>query len=109
MPWVEVNNAQLYYERHGAGPPFLIINGLGGNHLEWMTYQVPVWSGQYQVILYDHRGTGRSDKSDEEYTTRSLAADAIGVLDALGLSKPAHVLGPSHGGRIAQWGGFGLS
>ncbi|MFN8458404.1 MAG: alpha/beta hydrolase [Anaerolineae bacterium] len=103
MPLVEVNNTRLYYEIHGDGSPFLIINGLGGNHLEWMPHQVPVWSREYRVILYDHRGTGRSDKPDEAYTTRSLAADAVGLLDALHIREPAHVLGPSHGGRTAQW------
>ena len=103
MPYADVNNTRLYYEIHGEGIPFLVINGLGGNHLEWTTYQLPVWSREYQVILYDHRGTGLSDKPDEEYTTRSLAADAIGLLDAIGMDEPAHVLGPSHGGRIAQW------
>lgn len=103
MPWAEVNQIQLYYEIHGSGPPLLILNGLGGNHLEWMPFQVPAWSPEYRVILYDHRGTGRSDKPDEPYTTRSLAADAVGLLDALNIGEPAHVLGPSHGGRIAQW------
>lgn len=103
MPYADVNNIRLYYEIHGEGTPFLILNGLGGNHLEWTTYQLPDWSREYRVILYDHRGTGLSDKPDEAYTTRSLAADAIGLLDAIGISEPAHVLGPSHGGRIAQW------
>jgi len=103
MPYADVNNTRLYYEIHGEGTPFLILNGLGGNHLEWTTYQLPAWSREYQVILYDHRGTGLSDKPDEAYTTRSLAADAVGLLDAIGISEPVHVLGPSHGGRIAQW------
>ncbi len=106
MPFASVNNTRLYYEIHGDGPPFLILNGLGGNHLEWMAYQVPAWSREYQVILYDHRGTGLSDKPDEAYTTRSLAADAVGLLDALDIRQPVHVLGPSHGGRIAQWVGL---
>lgn len=103
MPFAEVNEIQLYYEVHGEGVPLLVLNGLGGNVLEWMPFQVPDWSGEFQVILYEHRGTGRSDKPDEAYTTRSLAADAVGLLDALGVSEPVHVLGPSHGGRIAQW------
>lgn len=103
MPIAPVNNTQLYFETHGDGSPLLIINGLGGNHLEWMPTQVPAWSQVCKVILYDHRGTGRSDKLIEPYTTRSLAADAVGLLDALNIDEPAHVLGPSHGGRIAQW------
>ena len=106
MPHIQVNNIQLYYEIHGSGEPFLILNGLGGNYMEWMPFQVPAWSQEYQVILYDHRGTGKSDKPDEAYTTRSLAADAIGLLDALDIREAAHVLGPSHGGRIAQWVGL---
>lgn len=103
MPFAEVNGTRLYYETHGEGTPLLLINGLGGSLLEWMPYQVPAWSREYRVILYDHRGTGRSDKPIEDYKTRSLAADAIGVLNALDVLEPAHVLGPSYGGRIAQW------
>lgn len=103
MPFAQVNNTRLYYEIHGDGTPLLIINGLGGNHLEWMPDQVPAWSREYKVILYDHRGTGRSDKLVESYTTRSLAADALALLDALNINERVHVLGPSHGGRIAQW------
>ena len=107
MPLARIDGIHLYYEMHGNGSPLLVLNGLGGNLLEWMTFQVPVWSQEYRVILYDHRGTGRSDKgdtvTDEAYTTRSLAADAVGLLDALAINEPTHVLGPSHGGRIAQW------
>jgi pimeloyl-ACP methyl ester carboxylesterase len=52
------------------------------------------------AIVVDNRGAGLSDKPDEPYTIEMMAADAIAVLDAAGISR-ADVLGYSMGGRIA--------
>jgi pimeloyl-ACP methyl ester carboxylesterase len=75
--------------------------GLGANHLSW-TAQVPVYSREFRVIVFDNRGTGRSDfPADAEYTIPVLADDAAALLDALGVES-AHVYGISMGGMIAQ-------
>ncbi|WP_406302354.1 alpha/beta fold hydrolase [Streptomyces sp. NBC_00885] len=55
----------------------------------------------YFVVRYDHRDTGRSGKSDDEYDLSTLAADAADVLVGLGLGS-AHVVGQSVGGMVAQ-------
>ena len=54
------------------------------------------------MITYDHRGTGRTSGPTGEFTTRTLAQDALGLLAALDV-EPAVVLGHSMGGRVAQW------
>jgi pimeloyl-ACP methyl ester carboxylesterase len=60
----------------------------------------------YQVICYDHRGTGLSDwvkkwNSKNPYSLADMADDGIAVMDALGIEK-AHIIGISMGGMIAQ-------
>jgi pimeloyl-ACP methyl ester carboxylesterase len=99
--FAEANGARLYYEVYGEGEPLLLIMGLGANHLSW-TAQIPVYSCEFQVIVFDNRGTGRSDfPADAEYTIPVLADDAAALLDALGVDS-AHVYGVSMGGMIAQ-------
>jgi pimeloyl-ACP methyl ester carboxylesterase len=97
---VKVNGIDLYYEIHGSGEPLLMIEGLG--YSAWMWYkQIPIFSKRYQVILFDNRGAGNTDKPDSEYSIEIMADDASGLLRTLGIG-PAHVLGISLGGFIAQ-------
>lgn len=97
---VKVNGIDLYYEIHGSGEPLLLIEGLG--YSAWMWYkQIPVFSKRYQVILFDNRGAGNTDKPDSEYSIEIMADDASGLLRTLGIG-PVHVLGISLGGFIAQ-------
>ncbi len=97
---VKVNGIDLYYEIHGSGEPLLLIEGLG--YSAWMWYkQIPVFSRRYQVILFDNRGAGNTDKPDSEYSIEIMADDASGLLRTLG-TGPVHVLGISLGGFIAQ-------
>jgi len=63
---------------------------------------VPEFSKHYQMLIYDHRGLGRSDKPDVPYTTQLFAKDCVGLMDALGIRR-AHIMGHSMGARVAQW------
>jgi pimeloyl-ACP methyl ester carboxylesterase len=64
------------------------------------------FSAQHRVIVFDHRGTGLSDKPTEPpYSTRGFARDTIAILDSLGIGR-AHAYGISMGGRICQWLGI---
>ena len=97
---VKVNGIDLYYEIHGSGEPLLMIEGLG--YSAWMWYkQIPAFRERYQVILFDNRGAGNTDKPDTEYSIEIMADDASGLLRTLGIG-PVHVLGISLGGFIAQ-------
>ncbi|MBI2488004.1 MAG: alpha/beta fold hydrolase [Deltaproteobacteria bacterium] len=97
---VEVNDINIYYEIHGKGEPLLLVEGLGCSSWMWFK-QIPDFSREYKVIVFDNRGVGDTDKPDMEYTMEMMADDAAGVLKALGIES-AHVLGVSMGGFIAQ-------
>ena len=100
MPILKANGIHIYYETHGAGDPLLLIMGLGANSTAWFL-QVPEFSKHYQVIAFDNRGAGRSDKPNEPYTIMQMADDAAGLMEELGMAS-AHVFGMSLGGMIAQ-------
>jgi pimeloyl-ACP methyl ester carboxylesterase len=99
---VKVGDVNLYYELYGEGDPLVLVAGTGISLAPWRIFQVPEFSKHYQVLIYDHRGLGRSDKPDVPYSTRLFARDCTGLMDALGIEK-AHIMGHSMGGRVAQW------
>jgi len=100
MAKVSVNGCEFYYEIHGQGDPLVLIMGLRRN-VEWWYRQIPALSKHFQVIAFDNRGAGRSDKPVMEYSMRLLADDTAGLMEALDI-QDAHILGISMGGYIAQ-------
>ncbi len=100
MPIAKVNGLDIYYEVHGEGEPLLLIMGTGNDHSLWNA-QLPAFSKEFRCIVYDNRGTGRSGKPETGYSSRILAGDAVGLLDALGI-EAAHVAGWSLGSVTAQ-------
>lgn len=101
MTWkLTVGDIQIAYEIHGEGHPLVLISGVG--YGGWFWHQVvPALAEHFQVVTFDNRGAGGTDKPDGPYTTAMMAADTAGLLDALGVQK-AFVLGHSLGGFIAQ-------
>src|SRR5262245_45353726 len=100
VPSVRVNDIEMHYQDVGDGEPVLLIMGFGGDITAW-AFQIPEFAARYRVIAFDNRGVGQSDAPDQPYTTRMMADDALGLMDALGVDR-AHVLGVSMGGMIAQ-------
>src|SRR5260221_7100783 len=92
MPKMVVQGGEIYYEVHGAGPPLLLISGLGGMASYWRP-QLSALTDRFQVILHDHRGTGQSEKSRIRYSVDQMTTDVVGLMDGLGV-RDAHVLGP---------------
>ena len=99
MPTVKVNDINMYYEVHGDGEPLLVIWGMGGEISTFVDYMDNL-NKNYKLIFFDSRGTGRTDKPDEQYSFEMMADDAIGLMDKLNI-KSAHILGISMGSRIA--------
>ncbi len=99
MPKIQSNNTQLHYEISGEGQPLLFIHGLGSSTQDW-DLQVKEFSKAYQVITFDLRGHGQSDKPAGPYSLPMFATDTAGLLKSLNV-KSAHVVGLSLGGGIA--------
>jgi 3-oxoadipate enol-lactonase len=99
MPYVKVNDIHMYYEIHGDGEPLLLIVGLATDISEWDG--IIHWlAKKYQVLAFDNRGAGRTDKPDTHYSIEMMADDTVGLMQTLGMEQ-AHILGISMGGRIA--------
>ena len=125
MPHVNANGLDLYYESHGpeSAEPILLIMGLGAQMSRWSPDMIAALTAAgHRVIAYDNRDVGLSEKLEDAgapdmhsvaiamrdgtrppvaYTLEHMAADAAGLLDALGIER-AHIVGASMGGMIAQ-------
>jgi pimeloyl-ACP methyl ester carboxylesterase len=100
MPFARVNEIDLYYESHGSGDPLLLIPGLGSDATTWADF-IPAFTN-YQIVIVENRGSGRSSRPAGPYSMEMMAEDAVGLLEHLGLTR-VHVVGKSMGGMIAQW------
>lgn len=100
MPFCEVGSLRMHYRLMGEGPPLVLIMGLSGD-LTWWGPLAQELEKDFQVLLFDNRGAGLTDKPDEKYTIPMFAADTVGLMNALGISR-AHTFGISMGGMIAQ-------
>jgi len=100
MPRVRVGDVELAYEVDGAGEPVLMLMGLGGERHAWDLVRKDL-ARRHRLVLLDNRDAGESDEARVAYGLDDMAADALGVLDALGIER-FHVVGASMGGAIAQ-------
>jgi pimeloyl-ACP methyl ester carboxylesterase len=99
MPFATTDDGvKLYYEETGSGTPLLFIHEFAGDYRSW-ELQVREFSRRYRCVAYNARGYPPSDVPDhtEAYSQARAVADAVAVLDHLGIDK-AHVVGLSMGG-----------
>ncbi len=113
MTKIRANGIELEYDEVGPrdGVPMLFINGFGTQSTGWPDeYRQGIANAGLRYIGFDNRDvgltqkwTGQIPKKDEKppYTLDDMAADAAGLLDALGIES-AHISGASMGGMIAQ-------
>ena len=72
MPYMNSNGIKLFYEQRGEGAPVVLIGGLGSQIESWAT-QVPIYKDHFRVVMFDNRGSGRSDKPGFDlYTQQCL-------------------------------------
>jgi 3-oxoadipate enol-lactonase len=101
MPYLtRPDGVRLYHEAHGEGSVLLLLEGMGGDVPGWRR-NVPTLATRHRVVVYDHRGNGRSDAPDEPMTMATFVEDAVAVLEENGAER-AHAYGQSFGGMVAQ-------
>jgi 3-oxoadipate enol-lactonase len=101
MPTAILNGLSFHFERAGAGPPLLFISGTGGDlRVQPSVFASPL-AKAFDLLAYDQRGLGRTDKPDVPYSMADYADDAAALLDHVGWDE-ALVLGASFGGMVAQ-------
>ncbi|MGI8491454.1 MAG: alpha/beta fold hydrolase [Acidimicrobiales bacterium] len=124
MPYASNGEVQIYYETFGnpAEPALMLVNGLGSQCVNYRSEWCQMFASEgFRVIRFDNRDVGLSTKFDHfdpdpmgvaravaagevpqvPYTLSDMAADALAVLDAVGIDR-AHVMGLSMGGMIVQ-------
>ncbi len=101
MAYAQINGIRMYYERAGSGPPLLFISGSGGDlRVKPNQFDGPQ-AKAFDMVGYDQRGLGQTEKPDQPYSMAQYADDAAGLLDHLGWGK-VPVIGVSFGGMVAQ-------
>ena len=96
MPRIVIGDGALYYERQGVGFPVMFVSGLAGFASFWHD-QAVAFAKHFDVVTHDHRGIGQSDLTRSGFTVDRMAADVIGLMDALEI-EGAHIVGHSTGG-----------
>lgn len=102
MPYAMNNGVRIYYEREGSGPPVVLQHGFTRSLEGWRdSGYVAALRDDYELILVDARGHGKSDKPHDpaEYTSDKRAGDIIAVLDDADIARAVY-WGYSMGGHI---------
>ena len=94
------NGVRLHYRRIGAGEPLLLAMGTAASLGMWMPVESAL-AERHEVVTFDYRGLGDSERGDAPITAANLAEDAHALLDELSIPR-AHVLGWSLGSVVAQ-------
>lgn len=91
------------HELRQPAHPVVFIHGLAIDNLSSLYYSLanPVVQAGSEVILYDLRGHGLSERPGTGYQVRDSVADLAAILDALGVEGPVHLVGYSYGGTIS--------
>lgn len=101
MPSIHLNHISLYYETQGHGVPIVFVAGFNVDHHCWDPI-VDECAKIGQTLVFDHRGTGRSDCPDVPYSIEMMANDVLALCDALDLER-CHFIGASMGVGIVLY------
>lgn len=99
MNIVQIKDVFLAYHRTGRGAPLVLVHGYPLDHSIWMDC-IPLLEKDFDLILPDLRGFGRSVTAVAKYTLTDMADDLASLVDHLGMEK-AFFAGHSMGGYIS--------
>jgi pimeloyl-ACP methyl ester carboxylesterase len=99
MPYLTVNDTNLFYDDAGTGRALLFLHGWAASGRAWDA-QLPEFTSDHRVVTLDWRGCGRSDRPREGNEPDVVIADLVEVIRTLQLRRPV-VIGSSIGGTFA--------
>jgi len=110
--YVEVGDMRLHAVVGGNGPPLLLIHGWPETWYAWRLL-MPALARDFTVVAVDQRGRGLSDRPAGGYDTATLAADMVGLMEALGHPRfalvghdtgfaIAYAIAADHGERVER-------
>lgn len=101
MSYLSANGLSFHVQRLGSGPPLVMLHGLlVGSLASWYFTAAPALARTHDVLLYDLRGHGRSERAPHGYGVRSMAGDLAAIVDSF-TSAPVTLVGHSYGGLVA--------
>ena len=101
MAYAQAGYLRIWHESAGRGPRLLYITGTGADLRRTSNPLRCPLTTSFELLTFDQRGLGRTDKPDGPYTMAQYAVDAALLLDAVGWDS-CHVIGVSFGGMVAQ-------
>lgn len=100
MPYLELRDTNIYYERSGYGKTLVLLNGIMMSTASW-AYHVEKLAKSFDVITFDFRDQGNSSKMKDDYDLSIHSKDLSNLLDHLKIKK-ANILGVSYGAHVAE-------
>ncbi|MGI9590481.1 MAG: alpha/beta fold hydrolase, partial [Myxococcota bacterium] len=104
MPFASIRGIRLYYKRGGnagSGRRLLLVSGSGRDLRQKPSILEGPLAADFELLAFDQRGLGQTDKPDQAYAMADYAADALGLLDHVGWQR-SRVYWISFGGMVAQ-------
>jgi len=93
-----VNGVEIYFELHGSGDPLVLLSGFSGSSQDWKP-SLAAWGPDFQILLPDLRGHGRSSILSAPFRHADAALDLFALFDHLGI-RTFKGVGISAGGNI---------
>ena len=101
MPHQTINGANYYYEEHGSGDETIVMSHGLLMSCRMFDAQVEAFKQDYRVLVYDHRGQGQTEVTDDGYDLDTLTQDAVEIIEIFD-AAPCHFVGLSMGGFVGQ-------
>lgn len=101
MPYTTTTEIKIYYRIRGTGAPVLFLAGVSGDLRSLPSIFDSRLADSFELLAFDQRGTGQTEKPDMNYSMAQYANDAAALIQEVNWDS-AHVVGVSFGGMVAQ-------